>query len=102
MVLCSFGDASGSGFGSSIVTPASIQFRYGLWGVDLRTCLSNYRELFDLYETAEAEVATLSFAHLAHLSHTLEQMPAAKLSFGAELFLFTDNGVAERLQGDLV
>jgi len=43
-----FGDASGSGFGSTITTPKGIHYRYGIWGDDLAGLSSNYRELFNL------------------------------------------------------
>lgn len=71
-----FGDASGSGFGSTISHDAGVRYRHGLWGRDINGKSSNYRELRNLVETIEDGVN----------DGTLD---------GAELFLFTDNTVAE-------
>jgi hypothetical protein len=75
-VCYGFGDASGSGFGSAVQGKDGLWYRHGLWGTDTNTKSSNYRELCNLVETIEEGVA----------NETLK---------GAELFLFTDNTVAE-------
>ena len=71
-----FGDASGSGFGSTVEGPGGLWYRHGLWGKDANKRSSNYRELRNLVETIEEGVDSGSLT-------------------GAELFLFTDNTVAE-------
>ena len=71
-----FGDASGSGFGSSIEAKGGLRIRHGVWGRDSNKSTSNYRELCNLVDTVEEEV----------LSGNL---------VGSELFIFTDNAVAE-------
>lgn len=76
-VFYGFGDASGTGFGSTITSPSGETiFRHGLWGPDSQDASSNYRELRNLVETLEQGM----------LSGALK---------GAELFLFTDNTTAE-------
>lgn len=76
MVYYGFGDASGSGFGATIETKSGLRICQGVWGRDSNKDSSNYKELTNLVETIESEAdrGTLS---------------------GAELFLFTDNSVAE-------
>ena len=73
-----FGDASGSGFGSSYQTNAGIRYRFGIWGRDTQGESSNFRELANLvdslYDRATADKTKLK---------------------GLEVFLFTDNAVAE-------
>ena len=76
MVKYGFGDASKSGFGSTIEVENGISFRYGLWGSDTQEESSNYRELENLAETLEAEAEE------------------NKLQ-GFEIFLLTDNSTAE-------
>ena len=71
-----FGDASGSGFGSTLGTTEGIQFRHGLWGTDAAGESSNYRELRNLVESVEKEAASGRLKNV-------------------ELFLCTDNSVAE-------
>ena len=71
-----FGDASGDSFGSSIENSQGLRVRYGIWGRDLNKISSNYRELCNLVETIEEEVKCGSL-------------------IGSELFIFTDNAVAE-------
>ena len=71
-----FGDASGSGFGSTIAGVDGLKYQHGLWGRDNNKKSSNYRELRNLVETIEEGVEDGSLE-------------------GAELFLFTDNTVAE-------
>lgn len=77
IALYGFGDASGSGFGSTLETKnKGLKIRYGVWGRDSNKLSSNYRELCNLVDTIEQE------AESGFLS-------------GTEMFLFTDNSVAE-------
>jgi hypothetical protein len=77
VALYGFGDASGTGLGSSIqLANGSIFIRCGMWGSDTEDRSSNYRELRNLVDSVEAGIA----------SGDLQ---------GAELFLFTDNRTAE-------
>ena len=77
VVRYGFGDASGSGFGSSWIDKnGSTSYRYGVWGTDMQSQSSNYRELCNLVETLE------------HFGSTNDLE-------GIELFIFTDNSVAE-------
>jgi hypothetical protein len=94
-VFYGFGDASGSGFGDTLHTPEGVIFRAGIWGDDLQSQSSNYRELFNLTEAMEEHVATLRFPHLTHLVQTLESTVNQESWAAAEIFLFTDNAVAE-------
>ena len=55
----------------------NIDFRFGTWGSDNIGKSSNYRELKNLVETIE-------------IMHRKEELD------GVELFIFTDNSVAER------
>jgi hypothetical protein len=71
-----FGDASGSGFGSSITGESGSAYRIGVWGHDADGESSNYREFRNLVETIELEAPD------GNLSET-------------EMFLFTDNTTAE-------
>lgn len=90
-----FGDASGAGFGDTLLTPNGIVYQGGLWGDDLHAQSSNYRELFNLTEAMEAHIADLHFPHLQHLVETFEETARSGLWMSAEVFLFTDNAVAE-------
>lgn len=72
-----FGDASGSGFGSSWEVNDSIQYRYGTWGRDKDDSSSNYRELQNIVDSLEA-------------------MNKEDDLNGSEIFFFTDNSTAER------
>jgi len=94
-VLYGFGDASGAGFGDTFLTPQGITYRYGLWGDDLHAKSSNFRELFNLTEAMEAQVADLRFPNLEQLVTTFEVTAAGESWLAAEIFLFTDNAVAE-------
>lgn len=79
-----FGDASGSGFGSSWINPDShssdnvLKFRFGVWGEAGKGRSSNYRELRNLIET-------------------LEHMGEKGSLKGKEVFVFTDNSVSESI-----
>ena len=94
-VLYGFGDASGAGFGDTFLTPQGITYRYGLWGDNLHAKSSNFRELFNLTEAMEAQVADLRFPNLEQLVTTFEVTAAGESWLAAEIFLFTDNAVAE-------
>lgn len=56
MVTYGFGDASGSGFGSTIAVKSGLRVRHGVWGKDDTSNSSNYKELTNLVETIELEV----------------------------------------------
>jgi len=72
-----FVDASGAGFGSSLLLPnGTVAFRQGIWGRDVEASTSNYRELRNLVETIEEGCESGSL-------------------LGSELFIFTDNTSAE-------
>jgi len=73
-----FGDASGAGYGSTYATKKGIQYRFGTWGTDLGGESSNFRELKNLVDSLYARVE--------------EDVSEVK---GLEVFLFTDNLVAE-------
>jgi hypothetical protein len=75
-VIYGFGDASGSGFGSSFTHANGIVYRVGVWGSDADGESSNYRELRNLVESLEVETKE------------------GKLR-DTEVFLFTDNSTAE-------
>jgi hypothetical protein len=95
VAIYGFGDALGSGFGSSIMTSSGVSYRYGLWGSDLDDASSNFQELFNLTEAAAEHVATLAFLQLEHLVDTVAAEAMAGGMHGEEFFLFTDNAVAE-------
>jgi hypothetical protein len=77
VALYGFGDASGSGFVSSITLPDGCTlFRHGLWSDGVDTASSNYRELNNLVSAIEEGLT------LGHLSNT-------------ELFIFADNSTTE-------
>ena len=71
-----FGDASGSGFGSSWLLKDGVKYRTGVWGSDMNNSSSNRLELCNLVET-------------------LEEMGNDGDLDGVEVFLFTDNSTAE-------
>ena len=71
-----FGDALSGGFGSTIALSNGTRGRYGLWASDVEDESSNYRELRNLVEAVEAEAAE-------------------GLLNDSELWLFTDNSMAE-------
>jgi hypothetical protein len=94
-VFYGFGDALGAGFGDTMLTPQGVTYRSGIWSDDLRSKSSSYQELFNLTEAMETHVADLHFPHLMHLIQTLEQTAAAGHLITAEVFLFTDDAIAE-------
>ena len=71
-----FGDASGSGFGSSLIIDGDIYYRHGQWSEAFSQESSNFREL-------------------ANLIHAIEDAYGKGLLADAELFVFTDNSAAE-------
>ncbi len=71
-----FGDASGSGFGTTILLRGSVHYRHGQWSTAIQEESSNYRELNNLMLGIEDAVSQGLLAD-------------------CELFLFTDNSTAE-------
>ena len=71
-----FGDASGSGFGSTWEVNGTLRYRLGVWGSDGEGTSSNYRELKNLVQT-------------------LSKMGSQGVLTGREIFLFTDNTTSE-------
>ena len=71
-----FGDSSGAGFGATVTTSTGIRVRFGVWGKDEGVRSSNYRELRNLVEA-------------------LEDLWEKGELLGVEIFIFTDNSVAE-------
>ena len=76
VVRYGFVDASGSGLGASFQRSDGLSYRVGMWGPDMNDSSSNYRELRNLVEAVESEVAD------AELNNV-------------ELFVFTDNSTAQ-------
>lgn len=76
IVRYGFGDASGSGFGSTIETPEGLKYRIGTWGGDDDAESSNYKELDNVVTTIEEEAKCGNLAD-------------------AVLFFFTDNSTVE-------
>ena len=76
LALIGFGDASGSGFGSSWVNKKGIAYRFGTWGKEMSGESSNLRELKNLVDT-------------------LVIMGNQGSLKGVEVYLFTDNSTAE-------
>jgi hypothetical protein len=74
--LYGFGDASGSGFGSTFGGGEQLVFRHGIWGKDDDSSSSNFRELNNLVTTLESGVRS---GYLAL----------------SEVWIFTDNFTAE-------
>ena len=75
-VVYGFGDASGGGFGSTYTQAGRINYRHGIWASYISEESSNYRELRNLVESIA------------------EECKEGKLK-DVQLFLFTDNWVAE-------
>jgi hypothetical protein len=79
IITCVYGflDASGAGFGSSLLLPGGqVSFRQGVWGRDADKSSSNFRELCNLVDT-------------------LEQGCSDGTLLNSEVFIFTDNTTAE-------
>ena len=72
-----FGDASGKGFGSCILINGKVHWKGGQWIRSISEETSNYRELRNLVDA-------------------LEEAVTSGVIDGSELFMFTDNSVAER------
>ena len=75
-VFYGFGDAAGAGFGSTVKGDDGTTLRVGVWGKDAEDESSNFKELTNLVETTEEEVASGRLKN-------------------AEFFIFTDNSTAE-------
>ena len=75
-VVYGFGDASGSGFGSSFKLKKGISYRIGVYGSDIEGESSNYRELSNVLDALEEESASGSLGH-------------------SVVFFFTDNSTVE-------
>jgi hypothetical protein len=94
MALYGFGDASGEGFGGTLLTPSGIRYQYGLWGRDVSHASSNYYELRNLVDLVDLEMQD-EFRVLSHLDQSVTELLLNETAHSAELFLFTDNSVAE-------
>jgi hypothetical protein len=90
-----FGDASGSGLWDALVSPNGIQYRFGVWENDLAGESTNFQELFNLTSAMEEHVASMHFPHLAQLVSALKSLANSGMLIKAEVFLFTDNAMAE-------
>ena len=75
-VVYGFGDASGTGLGSTFTCGSGFNFRVGIWSSDVEDESSNWREFTNIVESLEDE------ARSGHLSHS-------------EVFMFTDNSTVE-------
>ena len=75
-VIYGFGNASGAGFGSSFKVKGKVKYRLGRWGKDMNSSLSDYRELSNLVES-------------------LEDLNKDGILEGCEVYILTDNSVAE-------
>jgi hypothetical protein len=93
-VLYGYGDASHSGFGSSFITPSGVRIRYGLWGRDLSHRSSNTRELQNLADALQYELED-HFPVLHQAVDVVFLLVHTENLRGLEIFLFTNNIVAE-------
>jgi hypothetical protein len=75
-VVYSFGDASGSGFRSSLAIGDSIHYQSGQWRPKINQESSNFRELSNIFNSLE----------IAHSQGVLEN---------TEVFMFMDNNTAK-------
>ena len=75
-MLCKFGDASGSGFGSLLTIKGNIYYCHGQWSEEHGQKSSNYRELVNLV-------------------YVVEDAHTKGFFCKTELFIFTDNATAE-------
>jgi hypothetical protein len=94
VVLYGYGDASRTGFGSSFFSFEGVRVRYGLWGRDISHQSSNFRELHNLVDAVEWELVD-QFPVLGAAVEAVESLILQERIPGVELFLFTDNLVAE-------
>lgn len=77
MILYGFADASGGGFGSTVLIPGSgTRYRVGVWGADDDNTSSNFKEFENVVLTIEEEAK----------QGTLQ---------GSIMYLFTDNSTVE-------
>lgn len=93
VVYYGFADASGGGFGSTVVGPTGIRYRYGVWSEAVAAASSNYRELRNVVEAVTDQA--LQFSQFDQMLNAVEQECATGEWAGAEFYLFTDNAVAE-------
>ena len=75
-VVFGFGDASGTGLGSTFTCGSGFTFRIGVWGSLEKDESSNWKEFSNVVESLEEEAET------GNLNH-------------AEVFMFTDNSTVE-------
>ena len=75
-VIFGFGDASGTGLGSTFTCGSGFTFRIGVWGSLEKDESSNWKEFTNVVESLEEE------GELGNLKH-------------AEVFMFTDNSTVE-------
>ena len=75
-VMYGFGDASGSAFGTTLGQETEVFYEYGQWCTEESEQSSNWRELKNLVDALEGWIQI----------HSLS---------GSQLFLFTDNAIAE-------
>jgi hypothetical protein len=75
-ILYGFADASGSGFGSTVLGDDSIRYRIGTWDPDTQDCSSNFCDFENVVEALKEE------AKQVHLQNAL-------------IFLCTDNSTIE-------
>jgi hypothetical protein len=75
-IFYGFGDASGKGFGSTMLSKRGIKYRIGLWGDDEESETSNWKEFQNQVEALEEE------AREGHLTNAM-------------VFFFTDNSTVE-------
>jgi hypothetical protein len=62
-VVYGFGDASGKGFGSMMLSSRGIKYRIGLWGADDEDESSNWKEFENQVEALEQEAANGNLAN---------------------------------------
>jgi len=75
-VVYGFGDASGSGFGTSFAGAGEVTYAHGQWD-------------------EEHKAKTSNFIELANIVYALERAQRQGTLKNSEVFLFTDNGTAE-------
>jgi hypothetical protein len=75
-IMYGFGDASGKGFGSTMLSAKGTRFRIGTWDADTEDESSNFREFENIVEALEAEEKDANMT-------------------GALIFIFTDNATVE-------
>jgi hypothetical protein len=75
-IFYGFGDASGKGFGSTMLSKKGIKYRIGLWGIDDEDESSNWKEFENQVEALEEEAAEGSLTN-------------------ALVYFFTDNSTVE-------